>query len=778
MRVCLPIVLAPLLLSAACATVPLRYQGSYIRASALAAVKNGGLFAAGDHTNLTLAAELATLESGGERRALLVVGVTGSEVDGYQLKLVERGREERFMSDGQSGVRIPDEDAHLRLDATWDLELVNGQPRLTTGEVQWVRIADALPAASGLSAASITSAALFSRGFVSDSEAWVIVGRPRPGVADLRRGSEDVWTQFRGGFDAPFGDTFGAAPLMQIGHETYLLEQRNRGIRLVPAAAGPKTRRGAEVIELSEMESPPFLVLTDRVTIHQAPSADSPVLGEFGYLTAVAPWIRSDQRQTVGGLEGHWYLVQAGAAIGWTFGTSLGQRLQPMEGPPAPPPLWEAEPVDAGLRVGFGYDRDGPVCRFETEAGSFLLQKQAPACVGSERGRCSSEGLPYWGDGDRALLLLAALNDDQRADLLCLFEKQGELAICPVLSVGEDGFAAAGCVLQPGPEAPGITAVDQNQDGHLDLSFGDGEPILFDPAIGRFAGAVEARLEASLPSRIAASAIDFQRDAEGRIVMVSLRDPRLRVIPPEIANQTLLTQLLISRSPIRALPVELTRLEHLETLQVEDGELRRIPRFVADLARLTDLDLSGNRIETFAPALLELTGLRRLDLSRNDLTNLPEEVGRLQALRTLELNGNRLRDLPASMAELNGLRTLALYGNQLDRLPEAPRSCKALEELDLSRNLITELPAWLGELTALAGLGLANNRLSALPPAIGQLTALTRLDLSGNRLTHLPASMKGLDALGEVHWEGRPCGRRASEATAAFLERCVGLPWK
>ncbi|CAL1706300.1 unnamed protein product [Somion occarium] len=101
---------------------------------------------------------------------------------------------------------------------------------------------------------------------------------------------------------------------------------------------------------------------------------------------------------------------------------------------------------------------------------------------------------------------------------------------------------------------------------------------------------------------------------------------------------TFLINLYLNHNALISIPPEITRLRHLELL-----------------------DLSGNNIASVPPELGMLTSLKELYMFDNQITTLPPELGSLHQLRTLGIEGNPLDQSLKSMIQEQGTPSLIAY---------------------------------------------------------------------------------------------------------------------
>ncbi|KII92626.1 hypothetical protein PLICRDRAFT_102997 [Plicaturopsis crispa FD-325 SS-3] len=100
---------------------------------------------------------------------------------------------------------------------------------------------------------------------------------------------------------------------------------------------------------------------------------------------------------------------------------------------------------------------------------------------------------------------------------------------------------------------------------------------------------------------------------------------------------------------------------------------------------LVNLYLNHNALTAVPPEISKLRHLELLDLSGNSLTSVPPEMGMLTNLKELYLFDNHLSTLPCELGTLHQLKTLGIEGNPLDQ------SLKAIVQKDGTPALISYL---------------------------------------------------------------------------------------
>eukprot|EP00752_Nemacystus_decipiens_P011953 g10598.t1 len=248
----------------------------------------------------------------------------------------------------------------------------------------------------------------------------------------------------------------------------------------------------------------------------------------------------------------------------------------------------------------------------------------------------------------------------------------------------------------------------------------------------------------------------------------------LKDLPDTINSLSELVHLNLSSNKLKSLPIHPVgrkergpRLASLETLRLEGNRLTEGPAAVETFATLTDLNVSRNPVKAWkldvsglgkmrhlrlnsvgldqCPQGIErLNKLETLELSDNRISNLDQSTGSLFKLKKLDLSGNNIPDLGSCVGSMVSLTYLDAGGNDLELIPPELSRCLALEYLDLSDGTVDHLPDGFSKLTKLRVLRAQNNHLRSVPSEIAALTMLEELRLGGNRLRGLPASLQTL----------------------------------
>ncbi|CAF3582304.1 unnamed protein product [Rotaria sordida] len=139
---------------------------------------------------------------------------------------------------------------------------------------------------------------------------------------------------------------------------------------------------------------------------------------------------------------------------------------------------------------------------------------------------------------------------------------------------------------------------------------------------------------------------------------------------------------------------DLTRFQHLISLNLADNDLKIFPNLICHLPRLIELNLASNYIESIPSDIIKLQSLEVLNLQSNRLLCLPNEMEYLKRLRDVYLSFNLFKDIPIPLARLTNIRysdvnNLCLAGNHIRKLSnEVIQHLEYCRQLDLRMNQI------------------------------------------------------------------------------------------
>jgi len=115
----------------------------------------------------------------------------------------------------------------------------------------------------------------------------------------------------------------------------------------------------------------------------------------------------------------------------------------------------------------------------------------------------------------------------------------------------------------------------------------------------------------------------------------------------------------------------LSSLSQLMMLTVDNNLLTVLPPEIGKLSALKSLNISNNKLTCLPEELGNLLQLEKLDLSHNCLSALPSNLGRCIQLVEINLSANQLTTIPTTFGQLRSLKgcleltTLSIHWNQL-----------------------------------------------------------------------------------------------------------------
>ncbi|CAL4991709.1 unnamed protein product [Urochloa decumbens] len=142
-----------------------------------------------------------------------------------------------------------------------------------------------------------------------------------------------------------------------------------------------------------------------------------------------------------------------------------------------------------------------------------------------------------------------------------------------------------------------------------------------------------------------------------------------------------LLHLSIRKTHVSRLPIQITELCSLRTLDASHTNITELPTQIKDLCKLRTLDLSHTQIEELPTQIKDLCSLKTLDVSNTRITKLPTQIKELRSLRTLAVSRTSITDLPLEVYMLENLRRLDLRNTRIKRLPEHEHITRGLEHI-------------------------------------------------------------------------------------------------
>ena len=249
------------------------------------------------------------------------------------------------------------------------------------------------------------------------------------------------------------------------------------------------------------------------------------------------------------------------------------------------------------------------------------------------------------------------------------------------------------------------------------------------------------------------------RALEGLAEFKSLRRVHIFQNRPEkdLDSLTPLTKLLLLEKLIVTLSHStLTKLKHLETLELIKCGLTEFPEVLGDLTNLKDLILWGNEeIKQFPKSLAKLTSLQKLDISCCRLKEYPTIVSKLTHLKELKFWGNEdVSSLPNSLGQLTLLEKLDVSSCGFRKFPEAICKLTSLKTLIMIANVhvLTSIPRSLAKLTNLEELNVRGCKLLDYPDIVLQMPSLKIVKVYPERInSSFPASPGNITDVEELN---------------------------
>uniref|UniRef100_A0A8C9QET9 Leucine-rich repeat-containing protein 40 n=1 Tax=Spermophilus dauricus TaxID=99837 RepID=A0A8C9QET9_SPEDA len=303
------------------------------------------------------------------------------------------------------------------------------------------------------------------------------------------------------------------------------------------------------------------------------------------------------------------------------------------------------------------------------------------------------------------------------------------------------------------------------------------------------------------------------------ILVLDLRDNKLKSIPDEITLLQSLERLDLSNNDISSLPCSLGNL-HLKFLALEGNPLRTIRREIINKGTQEVLKYLRSKIKDDGPSQDSVTetamtlpsesrvnmhaivALKILDysdkqapfipdevfdavknniitsvnFSKNQLCEIPKRIIELKEMVSdVNLSFNKLSFISLELCMLQKLTFLDLRNNFLSSLPEEMKLLIRLQTINLSFNRFKMLPEVLYHISTLETILISNNQVGSLDALkMKMMENLSTLDLQNNDLLQIPPELGNCVNLRTLLLDGNPFRvPRATilmKGTAAILE--------
>ena len=213
------------------------------------------------------------------------------------------------------------------------------------------------------------------------------------------------------------------------------------------------------------------------------------------------------------------------------------------------------------------------------------------------------------------------------------------------------------------------------------------------------------QLEGNVPNEIL--------ELKNRIKKVSWRGGK--ELPLCITQLELLESLDLAMSNISKLPKEFVQLQNLKKLNISSAAFKKFPMEILGIQGLEELFLhNGNEnarhsINEIPASISQLKNLKKLDLGNNPIGKFPMEILELENLENLSISSIGISTIPNDIKKLKKLKRLSIYDswagpgneNKFESFPSAISELQLLEELSASMFLLLKNPRVLSSLTNL-----------------------------------------------------------------------------
>lgn len=225
------------------------------------------------------------------------------------------------------------------------------------------------------------------------------------------------------------------------------------------------------------------------------------------------------------------------------------------------------------------------------------------------------------------------------------------------------------------------------------------------------------------------------------LVHLDLANNSIRSIPGELFPTTLplLKEIFLFGNQLEMFPESVFYLPNLTTLHLQNNKISRFynsgtrQNFAgSELSNLLQsINLSSNKLEELPIILTHLTSLQTLEVSGNKLKTIPN-LKRLRNLVLLDLSVNAIEQFPSLPESPCSLDRIMLNNNRMSNLDiDALVECANITEIHLAGNMFKEIPEDIARLGKLKILDISNNDIADLPYTLGFCNSLQRIILDG-----------------------------------------------
>ncbi|CAF5192850.1 unnamed protein product, partial [Rotaria magnacalcarata] len=195
----------------------------------------------------------------------------------------------------------------------------------------------------------------------------------------------------------------------------------------------------------------------------------------------------------------------------------------------------------------------------------------------------------------------------------------------------------------------------------------------------------------------------------------------------------------VSHNQLNDLPLDISLLTELETLNCSNNQLTEMADLFEQLKRLKELDISINRFPNLPNVIYTYKYLVRLNCEQNCITTIDSGLVNLKRLKFLVLDHNKLETTEQiDFSLMKKIEYIHIANNQLIKFPRGLHQLHHLKNVNLSYNRLKSFPVDLLLVNTLDVLNLSHNliaKLPSLPVAYTRGSMIFSIDLSFNELT-------------------------------------------
>ncbi|CAF0735438.1 unnamed protein product [Rotaria sordida] len=195
----------------------------------------------------------------------------------------------------------------------------------------------------------------------------------------------------------------------------------------------------------------------------------------------------------------------------------------------------------------------------------------------------------------------------------------------------------------------------------------------------------------------------------------------------------------VSQNQLSNLPLDISLLTDLETLNCSHNQLTDMDDIFEQLQNLKELDLSFNLFKYLPNVIYTYKYLIRLNCEHNLITTIDNDLVNLKHLKFFVFDHNQLESIDTiDFGQMKKLEYIHIAHNRLIKFPRGLNQLHHLKNVNLSYNRLTSFPIDLLLVNTLDVLNLSHNLITKLPPmpvAYTRVSMIFSIDLSFNQLT-------------------------------------------